>query len=182
MTDDGSIRASDNDRETVVAALREAYTEGRLTLDEFDERSSAAYASKTWGALRELTTDLPSPPVLAAGTSSIGTSSTGSDSTGINGVARLGAAGQNPGQNPAAQNKDMRALPASDGQSKNPIPASPDIMRSVPRRPRPFSRLLPVVFIWALIAAAAGASQLAAVLAVVFVAVLAIRTLSGSRR
>jgi hypothetical protein len=62
---DGSIRASDNDRETFVTALREAYTEGRLTLDEFEERTSAAYAARTWGELRDLTSDLPAPPVLA---------------------------------------------------------------------------------------------------------------------
>ena len=66
MATDDSIRASDVDRDVVVEALREAYTEGRLTRDEFDERMSAAYASKTWGQLRELTADLPVQPVLGA--------------------------------------------------------------------------------------------------------------------
>jgi hypothetical protein len=64
MATDDPIRASDSDREVVVAALREAYTAGRLTLDEFDERMSAAYAGKTWGDLRLLTVDLPSQPIL----------------------------------------------------------------------------------------------------------------------
>src|ERR1700760_4045133 len=64
MATDDTIRASDVDREAVVATLREAYTAGRLTLDEFDERMAAAYASKTWGDLRELTVDLPVQPVL----------------------------------------------------------------------------------------------------------------------
>ncbi len=64
MATDDTIRASDVDREAVVATLREAYTAGRLTLDEFDERMAAAYASKTWGDLRELTGDLPVQPVL----------------------------------------------------------------------------------------------------------------------
>jgi hypothetical protein len=64
MATDDPIRASDADRETVVAALRDAYTAGRLTLDEFDERMTAAYASKTWGDLRQLTIDLPSQPIL----------------------------------------------------------------------------------------------------------------------
>ncbi len=59
MTDDGGIRASDADRERVVEILREAYSAGRLTLDEFDERTTAAFAAKTWGGLRELTRDLP---------------------------------------------------------------------------------------------------------------------------
>src|SRR5579859_1788434 len=64
MASDDPIRASDADREVVVAALREAYTAGRLNLDEFDERTTAAYESKTWGDLRMLTADLPSQPIL----------------------------------------------------------------------------------------------------------------------
>jgi hypothetical protein len=151
---DGSIRASDSDREGVVAALREAFTEGRLTLDEFDERTSAAYAAKTWGQLRELTDDLPSPPVLSV------------------------KGGGRPGLEPE------RALDAGEQPPAALPPLSrmgPDVMQTMPRRQRPFGRLLPVVFIWAVIAAAAGASHLAVVLAVVFVAVLGIRTLGGTR-
>jgi len=53
------VRASDSDREHAVEALRDQYAEGRLTLEEFDERTSAAYAAKTWTDLRELTSDLP---------------------------------------------------------------------------------------------------------------------------
>ena len=64
MATDDPIRASDVDRDAVVATLREAYTAGRLTLDEFDERMADAYASKTWGDLRQLTIDLPSQPIL----------------------------------------------------------------------------------------------------------------------
>jgi len=66
MATDDPIRASDVDREAVVATLREAYTAGRLTLDEFDDRMAAAYAGKTWGDLRALTTDLPVQPVLGS--------------------------------------------------------------------------------------------------------------------
>ena len=66
MASDHTIRASDVDREVVVATLRDAYTAGRLTLEEFDERTSVAYASKTWGELRRLTEDLPSQPVLGS--------------------------------------------------------------------------------------------------------------------
>lgn len=66
MVSDHMIRASDQDRDVVVTALREAYMAGRLTLEEFDERMSAAYASKTWGELRKLTEDLPAQPVLGA--------------------------------------------------------------------------------------------------------------------
>jgi hypothetical protein len=60
------IRASDQDRDVVVTALREAYTAGRLTFEEFDERMTVAYASKTWGELRTLTEDLPAQPILGA--------------------------------------------------------------------------------------------------------------------
>jgi hypothetical protein len=66
MASDHTIRASDVDREVVVDTLRDAYTAGRLTLEEFDERTSAAYAGKTWGDLRKLTEDLPSQPVLGS--------------------------------------------------------------------------------------------------------------------
>jgi Domain of unknown function (DUF1707) len=63
---DGTIRASDSDRERVVEVLRQAYTEGRLDLEEFDERTTAAYAARTWDGLRELTSDLPVDVVLGA--------------------------------------------------------------------------------------------------------------------
>ena len=59
MTNDGGIRASDSDRENVVEILRDAYSTGRLTMAEFDERTTAAFAARTWGELRKLTTDLP---------------------------------------------------------------------------------------------------------------------------
>jgi hypothetical protein len=58
------IRASHGDREAVVAVLRDAYVAGRLALAEFDERTSAAYAGKTWGELRVLTADLPQTPEI----------------------------------------------------------------------------------------------------------------------
>jgi|SRR6516165_6668772 len=63
---DRPIRASDQERESVVDVLRDAYTDGRLTLDEFEERTSAAYAARTWADLRELTADLPAEPLLGA--------------------------------------------------------------------------------------------------------------------
>lgn len=63
---DGAIRASDSDRERVVEVLRQAYTDGRLDLEEFDQRTTAAYAARTWAGLRELTSDLPVDAVLGA--------------------------------------------------------------------------------------------------------------------
>ena len=66
MASDHMMRASDLDRDAVVATLRDAYTAGRLTLEEFDERTTAAYASRTWGELRKLTEDLPAQPILGS--------------------------------------------------------------------------------------------------------------------
>jgi hypothetical protein len=66
MTTDGGIRASDDDRERTVEVLRDAYAAGRLDLDEFDQRTTAAYSAKTWNDLRELASDLPAEPRLGA--------------------------------------------------------------------------------------------------------------------
>jgi hypothetical protein len=63
---DRPVRASDGERQSVVDVLRDAYTDGRLSLDEFEERMSAAYAARTWTDLRELTADLPVEPLLGA--------------------------------------------------------------------------------------------------------------------
>jgi hypothetical protein len=59
MSMDDTLRASDRDRDQVAETLREHYAQGRLTMEEFDERSTAATRAKTLGDLRELTTDLP---------------------------------------------------------------------------------------------------------------------------
>ena len=58
-------RASARDRESAAKALREAYTAGRLTLDEFGERIDAVYSAVTWDELGELTADLPEGSALA---------------------------------------------------------------------------------------------------------------------
>jgi hypothetical protein len=55
------LRASDRDREEAVAVLREAAGEGRLTVEELDERTALAYAARTVGDLRELLDDLRVP-------------------------------------------------------------------------------------------------------------------------
>jgi hypothetical protein len=58
-TERDEIRASDADRERTVEQLRQYTAEGRLTMDEFEERMSAAYAATTYGDLAKLTRDLP---------------------------------------------------------------------------------------------------------------------------
>jgi hypothetical protein len=135
---DRPIRASDQERESVVGVLRDAFTDGRLTLDEFEERMVAAYAAKTWTDLRELTGDLPVEPLLGA---------------------------------------DLNLRPQA-GQPQAVTPGAPPNQR---RREQPMGRLLPVVFIWILIAAAAGSPDTAAALSVVFICLLACRVGYGGR-
>jgi uncharacterized protein DUF1707 len=53
------VRASDAERDAVVERLRLALSQGRLTMDEFDTRTAAAYEAKTRGELAALTRDLP---------------------------------------------------------------------------------------------------------------------------
>jgi Domain of unknown function (DUF1707) len=57
MTD--RIRASDAEREEYATILRAAMSEGRLTLEEGEERLAAVYAAKYRDELPSLTADLP---------------------------------------------------------------------------------------------------------------------------
>ncbi|GAA3233815.1 DUF1707 SHOCT-like domain-containing protein [Nonomuraea helvata] len=52
------LRASDADRERVAQVLQDAHADGRLTLDELEERLGVLYSARTLGQLAELTTDL----------------------------------------------------------------------------------------------------------------------------
>ncbi|MEY9929987.1 hypothetical protein ABH926_004629 [Catenulispora sp. GP43] len=54
-----TMRASDADRDRVAEALREAYAEGRLDVEEHNERVDLAYRAKTLGELSPLLSDLP---------------------------------------------------------------------------------------------------------------------------
>jgi hypothetical protein len=135
---DRPIRASDQERESVVDVLREAFTDGRLTFDEFEERTASAYAATTWTQLRELTSDLPAQPVLGAD------------------LSQRPQAGQPQAIPPAGRPRGVR-------------------------RDRPFDRVLPVLFVWIVIAAAAGSPSIAAALSFVFICVLATRIGYGGR-
>jgi Domain of unknown function (DUF1707)/Cell wall-active antibiotics response 4TMS YvqF len=53
------LRASDTDRERVADVLREAAGQGRIDMDELEERLEAVYAAKTYGELLPITRDLP---------------------------------------------------------------------------------------------------------------------------
>src|SRR5206468_3084396 len=59
MSETPAVRASDAERERTVMLLREHAAEGRLTLEEFTDRMSAAYLSRTNDELAGLTRDLP---------------------------------------------------------------------------------------------------------------------------
>ncbi|MEV0039216.1 DUF1707 domain-containing protein [Streptomyces sp. NPDC050804] len=54
-------RASDAEREQIAERLREAVAEGRLDMEEFDERLEATYKARTHGELAPLVRDLPAP-------------------------------------------------------------------------------------------------------------------------
>lgn len=71
----GHMRASAADKEQVIAVLKDALVEGRLTQDEQAERAGQALTARTYADLARLTEDLPvlppghpfprlSPPVL----------------------------------------------------------------------------------------------------------------------
>lgn len=53
------MRASDADRERVAQVLHGALAEGRITINELEERLGIVYAAKTLGELKPVTTDLP---------------------------------------------------------------------------------------------------------------------------
>ncbi len=59
VPDRGNLRASDADRERVAEIVREAAGDGRLTMEELDERLDAVYAAKTYAELEPITQDLP---------------------------------------------------------------------------------------------------------------------------
>ncbi len=55
----GAMRASDHDRSRVQSVLNDAYAEGRLTHEEWDQRATSLASAATYADLDRLTTDLP---------------------------------------------------------------------------------------------------------------------------
>lgn len=67
------LRVGDAEREAAAGRLREHYAQGRLTLEEFNQRLDAVFAATTRSQLGALTRDLPhiavsSPPLPVAAT------------------------------------------------------------------------------------------------------------------
>ena len=54
-----NVRVGDADREAIAAQLREHYADGRLTLEELNERLDQAFAAKTKADLNTVMRDLP---------------------------------------------------------------------------------------------------------------------------
>lgn len=59
MASQPSLRIGDAEREAVAAELREHYAQGRLTLEEFNNRLDATFAARTQRDLTRITSDLP---------------------------------------------------------------------------------------------------------------------------
>jgi len=55
----GDLRVSDADRDRAIGELSQHFQAGRLTLEEFDDRSGQALKAKTGRDLADLFTDLP---------------------------------------------------------------------------------------------------------------------------
>ncbi|GLY76632.1 DUF1707 SHOCT-like domain-containing protein [Actinoallomurus iriomotensis] len=53
------MRASDADRDRVAAALREHCAQGRIDVEELNERLEGVYSARTLGDLEKVTADLP---------------------------------------------------------------------------------------------------------------------------
>jgi Domain of unknown function (DUF1707) len=89
-----NIRVGDAEREAVAAQLRDHYADGRLTLDEMNERLDQTFAAKTYSELNAVTTDLPRSDgwTPAAGATAAGIAGTGS--------SRLAAGPQGAGSGP----------------------------------------------------------------------------------
>ncbi len=64
--DQPELRASHQDRDRVVDALRIAGGEGRLSAEELEARVESALSARTLGELAELTADLPSSTAAVA--------------------------------------------------------------------------------------------------------------------
>ncbi len=57
--DPSMMRISDSDRHQVAEILRQAAGEGRIDIEELDERLEATYAARTYADLVPITLDLP---------------------------------------------------------------------------------------------------------------------------
>ncbi|MGW3077484.1 DUF1707 and DUF4190 domain-containing protein [Kitasatospora sp. NPDC001132] len=59
------MRAGHADRDRTLDVLKAAFAEGRLTIQEYEQRHEAAAGAQTYGQLAALVADLPSGPMTA---------------------------------------------------------------------------------------------------------------------
>jgi hypothetical protein len=62
-----NVRVGDADREATAAQLREHYADGRLTLEELNERLDQTFAAKTKADLNTVVRDLPQAAAPGSG-------------------------------------------------------------------------------------------------------------------
>ncbi|MFE2743156.1 DUF1707 domain-containing protein [Streptomyces scopuliridis] len=94
-------RASDAERERVAERLREAVAEGRLDMEEFDERLEAAFKARTHGELAPLVRDLPAPGTTTDVALAPDTSVAGRDVSGSAGAGEVSNWQNRIGREPA---------------------------------------------------------------------------------
>jgi Domain of unknown function (DUF1707) len=86
----GSIRVSDADRDQAIAELSQHFQAGRLTQEEFEERSGQALQAKTGNDLAALFTDLPGRDTVAV--PQAGGPVFGADGPGLNRLSHMSTA------------------------------------------------------------------------------------------
>jgi len=75
--DPRTLRVSDADRDRVADVLRDAVGQGRISLDELDERLGQTYSARTYADLEAVTCDLPASGAVTLPTTSAATSTGG---------------------------------------------------------------------------------------------------------
>ena len=87
-----NVRIGDADREAIAAQLREHYADGRLTLDELNERLDQTFAAKTKADLDVVMRDLPhtARPFTDAPAAGFGNTAWQGGLAGTIGAVRLG--------------------------------------------------------------------------------------------
>jgi hypothetical protein len=90
MAAGSGVRIGDAEREAMAASLREHYSLGRLTLDEFQQRLDAVFAARTDQDLARISADLPHLSSYAAPWPSAPVSPAGSPRNDHRGAVRHG--------------------------------------------------------------------------------------------
>ncbi|MEU9042017.1 MULTISPECIES: DUF1707 and DUF4190 domain-containing protein [unclassified Kitasatospora] len=63
-----AMRAGHADRDRTVDVLKAAFAEGRLSVEEYEQRHEAVVAAQTYGQLAALVADLPAGPMVTPAT------------------------------------------------------------------------------------------------------------------